>query len=112
MPIQLTTQLNSGDMSVDVYDHVKIMRQTHDARRSHIILDLDYGTITDGEFISGSVAPYSDNLPNSVVISGTDYIVMVTTHVSNTDEVTYEAVKRGLYEYLQANYPSLAGTII
>jgi len=112
MPIQMTTPLDAGDMSPDVYDYIKITRQVHDARRLNIMLDLEYGTVIDGLFIAGSVSPSGETYPTHVTISDADYITMVTTHISNDGELTYEAVKRGLYEYLQTNYPALAGTVV
>lgn len=113
MPIQLTTPLNAGDMSSDTFDHVKIMRQVHDARRGQVMLDLEYGTVDGSDWVAGSARPGDEtNYPTSVVIEGDAYNTLVTTHASNDGELTYDAVKRGLYEHLQTNYANLAGTIV
>lgn len=112
MPIQLTTPLSAGNLSSDIYDHVKIMRQVHDANRSNIMLDLEYGSIVDGKWVTASAYPSHPDYPTMVVVDGGDYLGMVTTSEPLPGELTYSAVKRGLYEWIQARYPTLAGAII
>jgi hypothetical protein len=113
MPIQLSTPLNAGDLSSDLYDHVKIMRQVHDSRIGFIILELEYGTVSGSDWVPGSASPGDEaNYPRSVIIVDTAYTDLITTHTTNDGELTYNSVKRGLYEFLQANYAALAGTIV
>ena len=113
MPIQLTTPLDAGDIDSGTYDHVMIMRQIHNNRRKRVVLSLEYGTIDNQEWIGGPAAPTDDSTyPPAVVISGQDYTDLVSTHEPNQGEKTYDAVKRGLYQWLQANYPSLSGQIV
>lgn len=114
MPIQLTTPLNPGAMDPGtLYDHCRIARQTHDDNRLMIILNLDYGTLDGENWVPGQLQPSSDSeYPSSVIIDGEAYTTMITTHQSLDGELTYAAVKRGLYEYLQTNYPALAGSLL
>ena len=128
MPIQLTTPLSAGDLSTGVYDHVKIMRQVHDAYRGHIRLDLEYGTIVetevttevDGQPVVGPVltwetAPVAPNnvaYPLDVTIEGDEYLAMRRDAEPLPGEKTFVASKRGFYEWIQAKYPALVGSII
>lgn len=110
MPWQLTTPVDAGDLDPNgPYAQVKIMKFTHDARIQRIHITLEYGNTVDSEWAPGR-QPY-DKL-NSVVISGDDYISFVSTHMSNDDELTYNATKRGLYEWLLANGHIAPGSIV
>jgi hypothetical protein len=114
MPIRLTTAMNAGDIDPDsTYDHVRIVRQSHDAARLAITLDLEYGTLSGSDWIPGPASPsFGSKHPPSVRIAGDAYMALVTKHMTFDGELTYAAVKRGLYEWLQTNYAALAGTII
>ncbi len=112
MPISLTTALNTGDIDSAVYDHVLIAHQSHDAIRKMITLVLEYGTIVDNTWAPGEASPAGGSeFPSSLTLSGAEYLSIIS-HASNDGELTYNAVKRGLYEYLQSNYIKLAGSIV
>lgn len=113
MPIQLSAALNAGDLATETIDHVRVGNQSHRADKRMIVLSLEYGTVVEANWVSVDIQPAeSSSFPSSVIIAGSDYTTLTTTHASNDGELTYAAVKRGLYEYLQSKYASLAGTII
>ena len=101
MPWQLTTPVDVGDLDPNgPYQQVKIMTQTHDARRMQVRLEFEYGNTVDGAWVAG-YQPRNKN--TSAIVEGDAYITMVTTHMPDDEELTYAAVKRGLYEYLADN---------
>lgn len=114
MIIELTTPLNPGDMSSDIYDHVKMVRYVHDYRRKAIRIELEYGTISGSDWVPGDITPHSSNsnYPTHVRIRGSKYNTLRTTHLSNDGERTLHAIKRAIFEYLTAGYPLLAGTLV
>jgi hypothetical protein len=109
MSWQLSTPLDPGDFSLGTYDEVRIVRQHHDSVRSFITLDLEYGTTVSGEWIT-DIQPASKQ--NNVFISDNAYTDLVTNAVTNDGETTYDAVKRGLYEWLYTNNFIASGVVV
>lgn len=107
MPWQLSTPVDVGALDTNNYNQVNITRFTHDTRRNMMILQLEYGRTVDGEWITG-YAPAGKE--TSITIQGQDYLDIVT-HVSLPDELTYDAVKRGLYDWLSTNGKIDAGSV-
>jgi hypothetical protein len=114
MPILLNTPLDPGDIDDEgLYDHVIITREIHNSRRNRIVLSLEYGTISDGEWIGGQASPVHDsNYPPAAIIEGADYEDLILNHEPLPGEKTYQATKRGLYQWLQSKFPSLVGSIV
>ena len=110
MPWQLTTPVNAGDLDpAGTYAQIKIVMQQHLSNQEIISLGFEYGNTVSDVWVPG-VLPIG--LPTSAMISGADYTTLVTTHASIDGELTYVAVKRGLYEYLAANSIIAAGTVV
>jgi hypothetical protein len=102
MPWQLTTVIDTGDLDTTSYGEVKIVRQIHDSIRGMVSIDLEYGNTVQGAWVPG-LSLHSK--PSSVFIDGTDYLALITDSEPEQDEKTYDAVKRGLYEFLASkNY--------
>lgn len=99
MPWQLTTPYSGGDLDPSgVYNQVKIRVQSWDDRRNMMAVELEYGTTSaEGKWVAG-IVPASK--PTYVPITGQDYVDLATNSTPNVGEKTYDAVKRGLYEYL------------
>lgn len=110
MPWQLTTPYSGGDLdSSGVYNQVKVLRLNwRVSPKPSVSLDLEYGTTVDDVWIPG-LAPVGK--PTVVYIDGDDYVSFMT-HVSNDAELTYGAVKRGVYEWLSAQGHVDAGSIV
>ena len=110
MPWQLTTSVGTGDLDANgPYTQVKIVRQLHDSVQRFIAVDLEYGNTVGGNWVPG-IRLTSKVL--SAIISGTPYDTLTTTSEPEVDEKTYDAVKRGLYEYLNDNGIIAAGAIV
>jgi len=110
MPWQLTTPVAVGDLDPNgPYNQISIMRQLHDRRRQMIHLELEYGNTVTDNWVPGMTPTGKET---SVSIQGEDYTTLVTTHASNDGELTYDAAKRGLFEYLLAKGIIDAGSIV
>jgi hypothetical protein len=90
------------------YAEVKIVRQSHDSVRKVIVVDLEYGNTVDGVWKAG-IQPRSKI--GSASVQGTDYNALVANSTPETSEKTYDAVKRGLYEFLLSKNVIGAGTL-
>lgn len=108
MPWQLTTPVDVGDLDVEPYDQIRIVRMMHDSVNQLVVVTLEYGRTVDGAWVRG-VRPAGLEL--SPVIEGSSYQSLVT-HASNDGEPTYEAVKRGLYEWLAIKGHVGAGEVV
>ena len=108
MPWQLKTPIDVGGLDSNDYDQIRITRLTHDSVRSMILVDLEYGRTVDGEWVPGHTPK---DTATGVVITGDDYAA-VASHVSNDGERTYEAVRRGLYEWLSASGHIAPGSVV
>ena len=97
MPWTLTTPISAGDLDTTPYAEVRIVRQAHDSVRRVIVLDLEYGNTVGGSWVPG-IQPRSK--PCSVYIQGDDYTTLTENSLPEEDEKTYDAVKRGLYNFL------------
>jgi len=110
MPWQLTTPVSVGDLDPNgPYNQVKILMQVHDGYRNHIRVDLEYGNTVDNEWVRG-IKP--TNKDTSYIIMGQDYTDLVTGHATEDGELTYDAVKRGLYEHLATKGVIDPGSIV
>jgi len=98
MPWTLTTPIAVGDLDPSgSYGEVRIVEQIHRSVDRVIHVMLEYGNTVTGEWKKG-LDPVGKTL--GVDISGQDYLDLVEDSMPDTGETTYEAVKRGLYEYL------------
>lgn len=101
MPWLLTTPYDGGDLdSARTYNQVKIRMQGWDDRRNMMSVELEYGSTVDGAWVAGLVP---EGKPTYVPIEGQDYVDLATNSQPQAGEATYQAVKRGLYEYLATN---------
>ena len=112
MPWTLTTPIQTGGLDSDAYDKIKITKFLQDAVRNMMEVHIEYGREeTQGEatvWIPG-FAPKTRQ--TYFRIEGEDYLTLVTTHLPNEGELTYEAVKRALYTWLNTNGHIDAGVI-
>ena len=108
MPWQLTTPLSVGQLDSADYDQIRITSLMHDSVHSVIVLNLEYGNTVDGAWVAG-YAPKGKDV--SFTIKGASYTTIVS-HMSNDNEPTYAAVKRGLYEWLEAEGYIDAGSVV
>ena len=94
----LTTPVAVGDLDPNgPYTEVKITHQAHDSVRGIIAINFEYGNTVGGEWKPGiSIRGKA----TSVVIQDEDYNTLVADSMPETNEKTYDAVKRGLYAYL------------
>ena len=110
MAWQLTTPVVVGDLDPNgPYTQVKILYQVHDGRRNQIRVDFEYGNTVEDSWVAG-ITPSGKE--GSCTIEGEDYLTLVSTHSPNEGELTYDAVKRGLYEYLVQKGIISSGTVI
>jgi hypothetical protein len=98
MPWQLKTPYSGGDLDKSgVYDQVKIMRfNWRLVPKPSISLTLQYGTTKEGFWCPG-VNPVDK--PSTVYIKEDEYTEFMA-HPTKDSEHTYDAVKRGVYEWL------------
>lgn len=98
MPWQLTTPLNAGDLdTTQAYDQVEIQGLNWDGKRAMMGLPLEWGTTVDGDWKSGITPRGKESF---VQIEGQTYLDLLANSMPQAGETTYQAVKRGLYEYL------------
>jgi hypothetical protein len=109
MPWLLTTPLDVGDMDEADYTHVRIIHQTHDSVRAFIQLGLEYGRVVNNAWVPGTTPK---GKPSSCFIIGADYDTLTTASTPELNELTYDAVKRGLYQYLVTKEVIGAGTLV
>ena len=96
MPWALTTPLNTGDLDTGAYAEVKIVAVIY--RKDSISVDLEYGNTVDGNWAKGHLPVGKER---SHLIIGEKYDTLVA-HVTLASELTWDAVKRGLYNHLAA----------
>jgi hypothetical protein len=109
MPWILTTPVAVGDLDPNgPYAQVKIVRQAHDSIRKVIAIDLEYGNTVNNNWVPG--LPVRSK-PTSVVIQGDEYSALVADSEPETNEKTYDAVKRGLYSLLATKNVIGPGTL-
>jgi hypothetical protein len=111
MPLQLTTPISAGDLdpSAGSYTQVKVVSLLW--REGAVTVTVEKGNSDGGVWYPG-LAPveftiYDDPAADPEITDYTDLI----THVSNDGELTYAAVKRGIYEWLIAK-GHYAGTVV
>jgi len=112
MPWQLTTAVDVGELDANDYTHVRIARMTYDVNRTTIFVEVEYGRV-DGENWVGGLKPVSKQ--TSFQITGEDLDTLINDAEPNAGppiEKTYDAVKRGLYTWLNANGHIAAGAVV
>jgi len=98
MPWTLTAPITVGDLDANgPYTQVKIVHQNHDSVNGKITLFLEYGKTAQDAWVPGIPVKSKELV---VSIEGADYVSLVTGSEPEVNEKTYDAVKRGLYEYL------------
>lgn len=124
MPVQLTTPLSGGDLGADM-THAKVTALTHNSEAHYIMVHLKFGTMADGKFAEGDVQPANkcqykigpdhagigEEGDDDYLAPKTEYMDLVGGHTPNVGELTYAAVKRGIYEFLIDN-GIVSGTIV
>ena len=127
MPWQLTTALDVGDLDVANYDQIRVTHLMHDSVRKLIHLSIEYGrTVADvwtpGATPAGKETSFTimdteyDNLiagqaPDVQTIDPSDAIRYVQDGVVWVEK-TYYATKRGVYEYLNSQGHTDAGSVV
>ena len=110
MPWQFTAPVAVGDLDPNgPYTQCKIVRLVHDSNRARIRVDIEYGNTVEGVWIPG-LDP--TNKQGSFMIDGEDYLQLVTTSMPEQGELTYNAVKRGIYDHLSTKGVIDAGIIV
>ena len=110
MPWQLATPIAVGDLDPNgPYTQVRIVRQAHDSIRKLVVVDLEYGNLVDGVWTSGLRVR---SRPKTIYIQGTEYAALVANSNPANGEGTYDAVKRGLYEFLASKNLIGPGTLV
>lgn len=109
MPWKLTTPVATGGLDANDYDKIRIVSMRHDSISGEIILKLEYGYESGGNWVGGPTPVGKDS---EIWIFDSDYTTLITTHATNDAELTYNASKRGLYEWLNTNGHIDAGSII
>jgi len=85
----------------NAYTHCRVRMRDNDPDARSIILLLEFGYMDGADFVKGALLPVG--VDPSPVISGDSWVALVTTHTPNPGEKTYQAAKRGLYEFLVAS---------
>ena len=110
MPWQLTTPVDVGNLDVADYNQIKIVRMVHATQSpERIEVQIEYGRTVNNVWTRG-MDPVGKQ--TYFIIEGQAYQDLVTTHVPNAQEKTYEAVKRGLYEWLNDNDHIADGSVV
>lgn len=105
MPVTLDTPVQHGE---DTLAEVKIIRFRHDSVRKRILVRWQFGNTVEGNWVGVRYRPDGGIL--RARIKGTDYDTLVAAEPAE-GETTYQAVKRALYEKLQADGKIPAGSI-
>lgn len=105
MPIQLTTPFAVGDFDSADYAQVRVVSFTLHSVKNHIEVEVQHGNTVDSAWVGGRKAPAVH------LIEGADYLAMVT-EMPGGGETIYQAASREIYEWLIANVPAYAGTIV
>ena len=101
MPWALTSPVTVGDLDPNgPYSQVKLVNQAHDSVNGIIALYLEYGNTTGGVWVPGIPVRTQQS---AVTIEGADYVALTEGSTALPGELTYQAVKRGLYAYLAAH---------
>jgi len=105
MPLNLTTPYDPGENDTQDYTHFRVDRLAHKASRKRIEVMGTFGTMGDSGFVPGEGA-----LARNFSWGGADYLAMVSEPPVGS-ETAYQAVRRIVYEKIQADDPRFAGTI-
>lgn len=108
MPWNLTTPYDGGTLDpTGVYDQVKIIGlHWRSWPKESVCLTVQYGTTVEGKWVPGTNPA---GRPTRVYIDGEDYPAFIS-HESDC-KATYEAAKRGAYEWLFAKGYIDAGSL-
>ena len=110
MPWQLTTPIVAGDLdSGGPYNQVLIADENHDSKRKMIHLILEYGNTVVDEWVEG-VAPRDMDTTHTILDQ--KYDDLVSTHLTDDGELTFDAAKRGLYEHLNSEGVIPPGSVV
>ena len=122
MPIQLDSSIGIGELG-DALTHIKVTQFNCDLTNKVMKMKIEYGWL-DGEsnFLPSSAKPPEYHILENVPTVGspgdsnyqeghTQFNDEVGSHTSNNGELTYDAVARGLYEWLIAE-GHYVGTIV
>ena len=99
-----------GALDTGNYDQIRIVRLNHDSVRGFISLQIEYGRTINSVWTPG-FAPAGKQ--TNFHIDGQAYTDLVTdSEPLDANEKTYDAVRRGLFEWLSANNHIAAGSIV
>ena len=110
MPIQLTSSVTIPGEVGNPYTHVRVKSLQVDIDGSALQFNVAYGKYNN------SVWEWTTRLPPTPFIlldndAGPAFTNFVSSHVTNTNELTYDAVARGIYEWLLDNN-KYVGTLV
>lgn len=105
MPVTLDTPVTFGE---DTLNEVKIIRFRHDSVRQRILVRWQFGNTVDDNWVGSRYRPAGGVL--RARFKDADYTALVAEEPGE-GETTYQAVKRALYEKLQADGLVPAGSI-
>lgn len=106
MPLTLTTPVSTGDLdpAAASYAKIKVTEFSADLWRGLMVFHVSYGNVVDDVWVGSHFGR------REFKISGQEFLDLITTHATLDDELTYDAVARGLYQWLIDN-GHYAGTI-
>jgi len=115
MPITLTTAYDPGDHDPgNTYPKATIVAMSFELLSETVHVTVQFGDDVSGDWVTGPGAKRRtfiiNNNPTATPPDDTIYTDLLAT-VTLASETVHDAVKRILYDHLQAKYPELAGTI-
>jgi len=104
MPLSLTTPISAGDLDPGVASYAQVRVTGFEYRRRLLRFRTEVGNTVDAAWVRGKGR-------RTFTVDGAAFDTLVSTHSTLADELTYDAVERGLYEWLisEGHY---AGTIV
>lgn len=117
MPIQLTTPVSTGDLTVNDLTHVKIGTFKVNSNSKRLEFTVRFGYFVDGNWVDGEYQPPDRGIFIILDREGEEdgpFTTMITDSVPNAiDEKLYDGVSRTLYQWLLDNHSDkFAGTIV
>jgi hypothetical protein len=110
MPYQLTAAKQTGDLDAGTYGEVKISTLQWIESQNRVTFSWEYGNTVDSAWVSGVARPVGDE--GSATISGSDFDTLKSTHASNDGELTWDAIARCLYTWLNDNGKIPDGSVV
>jgi hypothetical protein len=106
MPLQLTTEINVGDLNSHNITHAKIINFRCLLEDNLLDFDLAYGHLDGESFVRTDLKP-----KQSYQIVGDEFIELVGSTHGAADVLVYDTIANVLYQWL-IDHSILAGTVI